>query len=178
LLSLIVAVAKGGVIGKNGGMPWHLPADLAWFKRVTLGHPVIMGRKTFDSIIASLGKPLPGRRNIVVTRARSWRYPVDGKENTDGVGAHVEVASSVEAALDLAREENAFVIGGATLYAAALPLATRLYLTEIDASIEGDTFFPPLEASAWELVSSQHHAPDAKNAHGLTFKILNRKVSD
>lgn len=133
-LALIAAVARNGAIGQGGSMPWHLPADLQRFKRTTLGAPIIMGRKTWDSI----GRPLPGRRNIVITRNPQWQAP----------GA--ETAESLRAALALAEgAEQVFVIGGAQIYAEALPLADRLLLTEIDADFEGDTFFPPWDRAAF-----------------------------
>lgn len=126
------------VIGRNNALPWHLTEDLQLFKKRTLGHAVVMGRKTFESI----GRPLPGRRNIVVTRNEDWR--------SDGV----EVAHSLRAALALVDGgEEVFVIGGAQLYAAALPGATRIYLTEVHADVPGDTLFPPLDMAQWRLVS-------------------------
>jgi dihydrofolate reductase len=161
VLNLIVAVAKNNVIGLGGKMPWHLPGELAYFKQVTMGHPIIMGRKTFDSI----GRALPGRRNIVVTANPAWQH--------DGV----EVADSVKAALLLVDDQSAFVIGGATLYAAALPLADRVYLTAIDAHVEGDTFFPVLSTETWQEVSRQHRAKDEKNAYDVDFIVLDRRKS-
>ncbi len=135
---LIAAVARNGAIGRDGGMPWHLSADLQRFKRTTLGAPVIMGRKTWDSI----GRPLPGRRSIVITRDAQWQAQ----------GA--EKAGSLQAALRLAEgAETAFVIGGAQIYAQALPLADRLLLTEIDADFEGDTFFPAWDREAFSAES-------------------------
>ncbi len=160
MLNLIVAVAKNNVIGLGGKMPWHLPGELAYFKQVTMGHPIIMGRKTFDSI----GRPLPGRRNIVVTANQAWRH--------DGV----EVADSVEAALGLIAGQSGFVIGGATLYTAALPLADRVYLTAIDADVEGDTHFPELSSETWQEVSRQHRAKDEKNAYDVDFIVLDRRA--
>ena len=143
MLSLIVAVAgEQRVIGCDGQMPWHLPADLAWFKRNTLGKPIIMGRKTWDSI----GRPLPGRHNIVVTRQANWQ------------AAGASRADSVAAALALAGEvPRVFVIGGAELYAQALPLADALYLTEIDAAFAGDAYFPAFDPSLWTLTQRDSH---------------------
>jgi dihydrofolate reductase len=155
MLSIIVAVAHDNVIGYEGKMPWHLPAELAYFKATTMGKPVIMGRKTFDSI----GRTLPGRRNIVVTRNRAWQH----------VG--VETAASLGDALSAVANNDAFVIGGATLYEAALPHADRVYLTQIDATLEGDTFFPVLDAAHWTLVSRVHRAHDGQNPHDLAFCI-------
>lgn len=158
MISLIAAVAKDRVIGFEGKMPWHLPAELAYFKATTMGAPIIMGRKTFESI----GRPLPGRRNIVVTSNTTWSH------------TGVETASSVDAALTMVAGTDAFVIGGAMLYAAALPLAQRIYLTEINASVPGDTHFPLLPSKEWREVSRTVRAKDDKNAHELAFVVLER----
>lgn len=158
-LNLIVAMAKNRVIGIANKMPWHLPADFAWFKRSTIGHPIIMGRKTFESI----GKPLPGRRNLVISRNAHW--------HADGC----EVLSSLTAVIDQCREnENVFVIGGATLYNEALPLADTIYLTEVDASPAGDTWFPLLDSRDWKERSREHHAADDKNAFAMDFVVVDR----
>ena len=158
-ISLIVAMAKNRVIGIDNKMPWHLPADFAWFKKNTLGHPVVMGRRTFESI----GKSLPGRRNIVVSRNPEWR--------AEGC----EVFPSLEAALaSSAPAEQIFVIGGASLYGEALPMADRLYLTEVDSTPEGDTFFPALRSDQWREDARAHHPADDKNACAMDFVILNR----
>lgn len=162
-LSLIVAAANNNVIGRNNELPWHLPQDLKYFKSVTLGKPVIMGRKTFESI----GKPLPGRTNIVITRQSDWQH------------AGVLVASSVEDALGLAENfrnelgqpaEEIMVIGGAEIYRSALPIASRVYLTRIDANIDGDAHFPAL-ADEWRLVSEMPGEASATLRHSfLTFE--------
>ena len=142
---LIAAVARNGVIGANGKLPWHLPEDLKHFKKLTLGHPVIMGRRTWES----LGKPLPGRENIVVSRKPGFEAP----------GA--SVASSVAGAVALcAGEPVAFVIGGAELYAAALSLADGLVLTEIDADYDGDTRFPDWDRKAWRATQKETHTSE------------------
>jgi len=135
-LTLIAAVARNGVIGIDNRLPWRLPADLKRFKALTMGHTVIMGRKTWESLPDNF-RPLPGRRNIVVTRDGGYR------------AAGATVAASLPAAIAAAAGDEAFVIGGATLYAAALPLADRLELTEIDASFEGDTWFPAIDPEQW-----------------------------
>lgn len=137
---LIAAVARNGAIGRGGTMPWHLPADLKRFKRTTLGAPMVMGRRTWDSI----GRPLPGRRSIVVTRNPGWR--AEGAETAGSLSAALALAGPVP---------QVFVIGGAQIYAEALPLADRLELTEIDADVEGDTFFPPWDRAAFVLESSE-----------------------
>jgi len=157
--SLIVARAANGVIGRDNGMPWHLPADLAHFKRTTLGRPVIMGRRTWESI----GRPLPGRRNIVVTR--SANFPAAG----------AEVVGSLEAAWRaVADADEVFVIGGGQLYAEALPGADRIYVTEIGEAIEGDTRFPDLEPRDWKETLLGEHVPDERNAFPLRFRLLER----
>ena len=158
-VNLIVAMANNRVIGIDNRLPWHLPADFAWFKKNTLGHPVIMGRKTFQSI----GKPLPGRRNIVVSRSPEWR--------AEGC----EAFTSLEAALEsCAATEQVFVLGGASLFGEALPVADRLYITEVDAAPEGDTFFPVLNSEQWRENCREHRAADNKNAYAMDFVILNR----
>ena len=158
-LSLIVAMAKNRVIGSNNQMPWHLPADFAYFKKVTLGHPVIMGRKTFESI----GRALPGRRNIVVSRNPAFR--------AEGV----DVMTSLDAAIKACQNTEAFVIGGATLYAEALPHADRLFITEVDASPNGDTVFPSLDKNLWREISRERLEADEKNIHAMEFVVLEKK---
>jgi len=144
-LTLIVALDAQRGIGIDNKLPWHLPEDLAHFKRQTTGHAIIMGRKTFDSI----GRALPNRRNIVVTRNPAWRH--------DGV----EAAGSLDAAIALAGEAPAFIIGGAQIFEAALPLAQRLVVTEIAHTFACDTFFPPLPAGAWLETARESHHSDA-----------------
>ncbi|MDE2120029.1 MAG: dihydrofolate reductase, partial [Betaproteobacteria bacterium] len=142
-ISLIAAVARNGVIGRDNALIWHIPADLAHFKKITHGHPILMGRRTWESI----GRPLPGRRNIVITRREDWR--------ADGA----EPAASLEQALALCAEApEVFVIGGAQVYAEAMPLAHRLWLTEIDATPEGHVHFPDWPREAFEPISREHHA--------------------
>ena len=153
-IGLIWAQARGGVIGKDGVMPWHLPEDLAHFKRTTLNHPVIMGRKTWDSIPARF-RPLPGRRNIVVTR----------QANLNQTG--LEPAPNLREALQLCENsEQVWIIGGAQIYAQALPLADELVVTEIDADIEGDAFAPPI-GPEWQEVARE--ALVAGNGMRLSF---------
>lgn len=155
---IIVAAAENDVIGRDGRMPWHLPEDLKRFRRMTVGHPVVMGRKTFESI----GKPLPGRHNIVLTRDRAWRAP--------GVTVVPNLAEAIAAAgLDpRARAEAIFVIGGAEIYALAMPIATRIELTRVHASPEGDTLFPPPDPDHWVLQI-------ATPGDGVTFETWRRK---
>ena len=153
---------KNRLIGKGGDMPWHIPSDLKYFKRVTMGKPVIMGRKTFDS----LGKPLPGRPNIVVTRNKDWS--VEG----------VQVASSLEEAIDLAKEhstEEIMVVGGASLCAQAMPSTDRLFLTIIDHEFEGgDTWLKSYEADEWHEVSREEHDESGEGGYRYTYYVLER----
>ncbi|MBB5019832.1 dihydrofolate reductase [Chitinivorax tropicus] len=152
IVSLIAAMARNRVIGIENRLPWHLPEDLQYFKRITMGKPVIMGRKTYESI----GRPLPGRRNIVVTRSLEWA--------ADGV----HIAHSIDEALRLAGEiEEIFVIGGAELYQQAMPFAQRLYLTEVDLTPPGDAHFPPLPDSWIEHTRDAH--PDQGRGFGYAF---------
>jgi dihydrofolate reductase len=157
--SLIVAMSRNRVIGHENDMPWRLPADIAHFKRVTMGHPVIMGRKTFESI----GKALPGRLNIVVTRTPGWSAP------------GCKAVGSLDAAFGAAGPaDEVFVIGGGELYAQALPGADRIYLTEVDAILEGDTLFPVLDASQWVETELGRQPRDGRHAHALRFVRLDR----
>jgi dihydrofolate reductase len=162
-LALIAAVARNGAIGKDNGLLWRLPADLQHFKRTTVGAPVVMGRRTWESLPAAF-RPLPGRRNVVVTRNSGWAAP----------GA--EAAPSLEDALDLLRDaERVFVIGGGELYAQALPLADLLVLTEVDADFDGDTFFPVWDRSAFEELSRDSQVSDAGWAyHFVTYRRRER----
>ncbi|WP_368193884.1 type 3 dihydrofolate reductase [Aeromonas sp. s8] len=161
-ISMIAAMAYDRVIGKDNQMPWHLPADLAHFKRVTLGKPVLMGRKTFESI----GRPLPGRRNLVISR------------NPDYQAEGIEVVGSVEAALALlagSPVEELMVIGGGHLYAEMLPSADCLYLTRIDLAVEGDTRFPAFDDGQWQRIECESHPADEKNPHPYSFETWQRR---
>lgn len=146
-ITLIAAVARNGTIGRDGRMPWHLPADLARFKRITLGHTVLMGRKTWQS----LGRPLAGRRNVVLTRDRSFS------------ATGCDVVHTMEEARGAAGTGELFVIGGAEVYAACLPVADRLLITHVDAEVPGDTAFPPIDPARWKLVSEEPGTVDAAN---------------
>lgn len=161
ILSFVVAYDRNRVIGKDNALPWRLPADLRRFKRLTTGKPVLMGRRTFESI----GAPLAERRNLVLTRDASYR--------PDGVEA---VRSIDEALARCARMDELVVIGGADVFRQLLPRADRLYLTEIDAAFEGDTYFPEIERSEWREIERQRHEPDARNAYAYTFLTLERKT--
>ncbi|MGY6553664.1 MAG: type 3 dihydrofolate reductase [Wenzhouxiangella sp.] len=163
-LVLVAALARGRVIGRNGDMPWHLPADLAHFKALTLGHPVLMGRRTYESI----GRPLPGRLNIVISRGRPE------------LPAGVERAASLADGLALAPDaEKIMVIGGGQIYAEALPMADQLELTLIDAAIDGDTYFPEFQHENWRLSALQARPADERNAYALHFiRLARRRVAE
>lgn len=155
-LSIIVAMAANGVIGKDNTLPWRLRADLARFKRLTMGHHLLVGRKTWESI----GRPLPGRTMVVITRRDGF--------SADGI----RVAGSIDEALEIARragETEAFVAGGAEIYRQVLERADRLYLTRIHAAIEGDTFFPELDGSRWREVAREDREPDERNPYPFSF---------
>lgn len=162
MLAIIVARADNGVIGRDNQLPWHLPADLKHFKSLTTGHPIVMGRRTFESI----GKPLPNRTNIVVTRQTDWQ------------GEGVEVAHSVLGALELARQfgEDVFVIGGAEIYREALPAVDTVYLTEVHHEADGDTVLPAFTADIWREVARERHEPDDKHAFAYSFVTLRRRA--
>lgn len=158
-IAMIAAMARDRVIGRDNAMPWHLPADLAHFKQVTMGKPILMGRRTFESI----GRPLPGRRNLVISR------------NPDYAPAGVEVFSSVEAALaTLTDVAEVMIIGGGKLYAQLLERADMLYLTHIDLAVEGDTRFPDYRNYAWIQRDAVHHEPDERNPYAYRFETLER----
>ena len=159
IISMIAAVGKNGAIGCGGALPWHIPEDLKYFKAVTLGKPVVMGRKTFDSI----GRPLPNRRNIVVTRDPAWR--------AEGV----EVAQNLEDALAcLKRCPEVMVIGGGTIYEALLGVADRLYVTDVDQTVPGaDAFFPSIDPNDWVETSARQLSATEKRP-ALTFRVLDR----
>jgi dihydrofolate reductase len=158
IISMIAAMADNRIIGKDNQMPWHLPADFAWFKRCTMGKPVVMGRKTYESI----GRPLPGRLNIVISRDASLF--IEG----------VTTVTSIEQALEVAGEvEEVMIIGGGAIYAACLPMANKLYVTHIEAEIQGDTQFPDWGSEFKETYSEAYQA-DEKNAYNMRFTILEK----
>jgi dihydrofolate reductase len=163
-ISIIVAVAENGVIGRGGELPWRLSADLQRFKRLTMGHTIIMGRRTWDSI----GRALPGRRTIIITRQVG--YPI-----TD---ANVAVADSLESAFEAAvrnGETEAFIVGGAEIYQLALPHSDRLYITRVHATVDGDTRFPDVTWSDWQLLETVDRDADEKNDYACTFEVLARR---
>lgn len=156
-LSLIVAVDRNSGIGINNTLPWRLPEDLAFFKRVTSGHAIIMGRKTFDAI----GRPLPNRRNIVVTRNPAWEH------------AGVDTANSLDQAVEIAGDGEVFIIGGAQIYRDAINHADRLIVTEIDAEFACDAFFPPIDPAQWQVESRETHHSDS-NGWDYSFVMYRR----
>ena len=159
VLSMIVATALDRIIGKDNDMPWHLPADLQYFKKMTLGKPIIMGRKTFESI----GRPLPGRKNIVISRDPN--YQANG----------VNTVTTVDDALALVKDvEEIMVIGGGAIYKHCMPAATRLYITHINAEVAGDTQFPEYDLSEWNKVSSDVRLADENNKYDVDFCVYER----
>ncbi len=162
LISILVGAAKNNVIGYQGDMPWKVSADLKNFKKITMGKPIIMGRKTFDSI----GRPLPGRRNMVITRNINW------------AAKDVDIFADLDAAINAAGDcEEAIVIGGGELYKLALPMAKRIYLTAIHATPEGDTWFPDLNEADWEVAHKADLPQIETDTNTATFKVLERKIS-
>ncbi len=162
LVSAIVATAHNNVIGKDNDIPWYLPADLKYFKKKTLHHHIIMGRKTYQSI----GRPLPKRTNVIITRDPFF------------IASNCIVKSSLEEALEAAHdngEEEAFIIGGGMIYELSQSYWDRVYLTEVDLKVEGDIYFPKLDLEKWKLVSSEPHEADEKNEFNYTFKLFERK---
>jgi dihydrofolate reductase len=160
--SLVVAMARNRVIGRDNQLPWRLPADLAYFKRVTLGHPIIMGRRTYESI----GRPLPGRLNIVVSRNPQFSAP--------GCTVVPSLAEAWRAAGDAA---EVCVIGGTSIFAEALPAADRIHLTEVDADVPGDTWFPEFDRGEWTEREVERHAPDERHAYPFRIVVLERKAA-
>jgi dihydrofolate reductase len=159
-LTAVVAASDNDVIGRGNALPWHLPADLAHFKRLTLGKPILMGRRTFEAI----GRPLPGRRNLVLSRGGS-------------AAPGVETVSSIDAARELvAGEAELVIIGGAQLYKQALPALHTIYLTRVHCTLDGDAHLPPLPASQWQEVAREERAADERNAHAMSFITLERMV--
>lgn len=160
IISAVVAIAENNAIGKDNQLLWRLPADLKHFKEITSGHTVIMGRKTYDSV----GKPLPNRRNIIITR------------NTGLEIAGTEVVASMEEALQLcSSEKEVYIIGGAQIYSSSLHITDKIYLTRVHQSFEADSFFPEIDPSLWIESDIEHHQPDEKNPIGYTFSTLTRR---
>jgi dihydrofolate reductase len=162
-VSILVAVAENGVIGRGGKLPWRLSRDLEQFKRVTMGHTIIMGRRTWESI----GRPLPGRRMIVVSRQSDYCIDIGGIEVAHSFDESVRRAGQ-------AGDEEAFVIGGAELYREALPRADRLYVTRVRAEVAGDTVLPKIDWAQWRLTETEQHDADDKNDYPFVFEVYER----
>jgi dihydrofolate reductase len=161
-LSIIAAVSENKVIGREGDLPWRLPADLAHFRKLTMGHTIVMGRRTYESI----GKQLPGRRMIVVTRQPD--YHIEG----------AEVVSDLDEALivaQLAGDDEVFIVGGEDVFKQTFPMAGHVYLTRVHADVEGDTYFPDFDEDEWEKVSCEDHDADGKNEHRYSFEVYRRR---
>ena len=159
-ISIIVAAAQNRTIGRDGDLPWKLSSDLKRFKKLTMGHHIIMGRKTFESI----GRLLPGRTTVVITRQEAYTVPDGGL-----------VAHSLDEAITLAKDDDeAFIIGGAQLYDAAFPRADRLYLTTVEAEVEGDTHFPEWQADNWTVISDEQFPADERNDFSTRYRVLER----
>lgn len=170
-IGLIAAMAENRVIGRGNALPWHISADLRNFRRLTLGKPIVMGRKTFES----LGKPLPGRANIVITRNPASRPSF----RPGGVTVCHDIDGALAAAREIAGSSGAdeiMVIGGAEVYAATLPAADRLYLTLVDAEFDGDAFFPAFDPAAWTEVARDRHEADAPDSPAYSFIVLERAI--
>ena len=166
-ISIIVAASENNVIGRDGSIPWHLPDDLKYFRKKTEGHPVIMGRKNFESIVKALGKPLPNRENIIVTREST--YEADD----------CEIASSLEEAIMYGHKDNdqeeIFIIGGGEIYKQAMELCNYVYLTRVHAWIAGDVVFPEIDPEVWEEVEREEHPADTKHKFAFTYIMYKRK---
>jgi dihydrofolate reductase len=168
-IAMIAAMGANRVIGQGNRLPWHLPADLRRFKALTVGHTLIMGRRTYDSI----GRPLPWRKMVVITRQEGWQPAGPGKDS-------VLVVHSLDEALQAARrdagesDDEVFIAGGGEIFQAALPLAGRIYLTRIEAPFPGDAYFPQLDPQDWRIVEQEHHEASDENPYAFTFETLDR----
>ena len=159
MIALIVASDQNNAIGKDNQLLWHLPKDLSFFKNVTSGNAIIMGRKTFESI----GKALPNRRNIVISTQKDLQY------------AGAEISSSLNAAIELVGNADGYIIGGGSIYQQSLTLVDRLYITKVAANFEADTFFPTINWDEWTLVSKEDHPSDEKHAYAFSFCVYDKK---
>lgn len=163
MISIIVAMTENNVIGRDGDMPWRLSSDLRRFKKITMDHHILMGRKTYDSI----GRPLPGRTSVVISRTATYDDP------------NIRVARSFEEAIDIAKEDDEiFVTGGAQIFELALPKTDRIYLTRIHCTLEGDTHFPDVDWGRWKLIEEQRQHADDKNNHDYSFLTYDRETSN
>jgi dihydrofolate reductase len=169
ILSAIVAVSENNVIGMDSGLPWRLSNDLKWFRQTTMGKPIIMGRKTFES----LPKILPGRTNIIITRDPG--YQIEGAIVTHSLEAAIEAAKSLE---NEGSSDEVVIIGGAEIYRQSLPFLDRIYLTRVHADVAGDTYFPDLELENWSEDFTERHEKSEKDAYDHSFTILNKVNKD
>ncbi|MDX1491041.1 MAG: dihydrofolate reductase [Pseudohongiellaceae bacterium] len=166
-LALIWAMSQDRTIGRNNALPWYLPEDLKYFKRVTMGKPIVMGRKTFDSI----GRPLPGRTNIVITRDESFKP--EGVRVVHSLDEAIKIAEGV---CLIEGAEEVVVIGGAQIYALTLPKADRLYMTQVHANIDGDAWFPEFDISAWQEIAREDYAASGPNPYDYSFMVLEKSA--
>lgn len=162
MISLIAAISKNRVIGKDGRLPWDLPADLAYFKKITMGHPLIMGRKTFES----LGKPLPGRQNVVITKSRNY------------TPQNCLIMHSIDEAKTFCKDKNSFIIGGSQIYREFFPYADRLYITLINEDFAGDSFFPVIEPQIWRLISQTKGVRNEHNPYDYSFLVYGKDLQN
>ncbi|HBF36292.1 MAG TPA: dihydrofolate reductase [Firmicutes bacterium] len=160
MISLITAMSKNRVIGNKGRMPWNLPADLTYFQKMTMGHPVIMGRKTFEAI----GRPLPGRENVIITGNQNYQ-PKD-----------CLILHSIDGAISFCNHKNGFVIGGSQIYQQFLPLADRLYITFINKIFRGDSFFPKIDPQLWQLTSQTQGEQNQQNPYDYSFLVYEKRL--
>ncbi|HXB10050.1 MAG TPA: dihydrofolate reductase [Puia sp.] len=165
IISLIVAASANNAIGKDNKLLWSLPNDMKFFKNTTWGMPVIMGRKTFDALA---GEPLPGRFNFVITRQKDWRPRNEKVTVTKNLDEALKGAEATDS-------KEAFVIGGGEIYAAAMPVADRIYMTRVHATLEGDTYFPPIDEKDWQLTDNRDFPADEKHAYAYSFQVWDRK---
>src|SRR5690554_8007694 len=164
--ALIVAMSKNRVIGRNNHLPWHLPGDLKYFKQATMGRPIIMGRKTWDSI----GRPLPGRMNVVISRNPEWSAPV----GTVGATSLKEALKKAEAQAELEDREEVMIIGGGQIYVEALPVVDRMYITKVHAEVSGDAFFPEVNWNEWEEIGREDFSASDNNPYDYSFIVYQR----
>lgn len=170
MLSMIIAAAQNRVMGRDNQMPWHLPNDLQYFKKVTMGKPMIMGRKTYES----LGKPLPGRPHIIITRQAGY-VPPNANEQVQVVSTLEEAITAAKALIKNTEHDEAMVIGGAEICNLAFPFTERLYLTEVHAQVEGDVFFPEFDKTQWQEISRENHQACEKNPYDYSSVVYQRK---
>jgi dihydrofolate reductase len=168
--ALIVAMAQNRVIGRNNNLPWYLPGDLKYFKQATMGKPIIMGRKTWDSI----GRPLPGRMNVVITRNEGWQAPA----GTTAATSLQAALKKAEAQAELDGIEEVMVIGGGQIYAEALPLVDRIYITLVHANVEGDAYFPEVNWEEWNEIGREDFFASDNNPYNYSFVVYQRLASD